>query len=145
MKMTHFKKMLSLFLCIVVVAAMTLLATGCSGKTEEIPAFESTETKVLGEGENKFTFTCVDTKGNEAKFEISTNKKTVGEALLEHGIIAGDESSYGLYVKTVNGVTLDYDKHKMYWAFYVDGNYATAGISETEIKEGSTYTYKAEK
>ena len=146
MKMTHFKKMLSFILCLIIVAAMTLLAVGCNGTSgEEIPTFTSTETKVLGSGQTKFTFTCVDAKGNEAKFEISTDKQTVGAALLEHKIIEGEDSQYGLYVKTVNGVTLDYDKHKMYWAFYADGAYALSGVSETEIKAGATYTYKAEK
>lgn len=145
MKMTHCKKMLSFILCICLVAAMTLMASGCNGKTEEIPTFKNVETKVVGEGQTKFTFTCVDAKGNEAKFEISTDKKTVADALNEHGIIEGEDGPYGLYVKTVNGVTLDFEKHKMYWAFYIDGVYATSGVGETEIKSGATYTYKAEK
>lgn len=49
---------------------------------------------------------------------------TVGKALLDQGVIAGEDSSYGLYVKTVNGTTLDYDTDGMYWAFYINGEYA---------------------
>ena len=42
-------------------------------------------------------------------FTIHTDKTTLGEALLEHSLISGDESQYGLYVRVVNGITADYD------------------------------------
>ena len=32
-----------------------------------------------------------------------------------------------------------------YWAFYIDGEYATSGIFDTEIVNGATYTVKLEK
>ena len=64
-----------------------------------------------------FTFTVVDKEGSETQFEIHTEKETVGEALVELGLIAGEESEYGLYVKTVNGITADYDKDGVYWRF----------------------------
>lgn len=35
----------------------------------------------------------------ETKFEIHTDKETVGAALLELDLIAGDDSEYGLYEK----------------------------------------------
>ena len=71
-------------------------------------------------------------------------KTTVGDALVELGMIEGEESEYGLYVKTVNGVTADYDKDGVYWAFYIDGEYASSGVDSTEITEGSTYSFKME-
>ena len=64
--------------------------------------------------------------------------------MFDLGLISGDESEYGLYVKTVNGVTLDYDKDGKYWAFYVDGEYAATGVDSTDIAAGSTYTFKVE-
>ena len=69
---------------------------------------------------------------------------TVGAALLSLGLIAGEDSEYGLYVKTVNGVTVDYDQDGKYWAFYVDGEYAATGVDSTDITAGATYTFKAE-
>ena len=69
----------------------------------------------------------------------------MGEALLDKGLIAGDDSEYGLYVKTVNGVTLDYDKDGMYWAFYINGEYAQTGVDSTDITAGAEYAFKAEK
>ena len=56
----------------------------------------------------------------------------------------GDDSEYGLYVKTVNGITADYDKDGVYWAFYIDGEYAAAGVDATAIEEGSSYSFKIE-
>lgn len=85
-----------------------------------------------------------DTDGTETQFEIHTDKSTVGEALLELELIAGDDSEYGLYVKTVGGVTLDYDKDGKYWAFYIDGEYATSGVDSTQITDGANYAFKAE-
>ena len=102
------------------------------------------ETTVLGEGETAFTFTVVDGDGNETAYEIHTDKATVGEALLELGLIDGEDGDYGLYVKTVNGVTVDYDTDGKYWAFYVDGEYAQTGVDSTEVTPGANYAFKVE-
>ena len=100
---------------------------------------------VLGEGQTKFSFTVVDKDGNATEFEIHTDKATVGEALLELNLIAGDESEYGLYVKQVNGITADYDVDQTYWAFYVNDAYATGGVDTTAVEAGAKYAFKVEK
>lgn len=103
-----------------------------------------TEGTVLGEGSAKFILTVVDKEGAETQFEIHTDKDTVGEALAELELIDGEEGEYGLYVKTVNGITADYDKDGVYWAFYINGEYAQTGIDATAITEGDNYTLKVE-
>ena len=159
MKMTNVKKSLSFFLCIVLIAVMALLTTGCNGnKTDEDPSepssqansvtttvadsttAETTETEAV----KNFTFTVTHLDGTQKTFEISTTKKTVGEALLDEGIIEGEDGPYGLYVKTVDGETLDYDKDGKYWAFYEGDKYAAKGVDLTTITEGATYSFKAE-
>ncbi len=142
---------LQLFLCIMLVAMMALAAAGCNGGKDDV-AKDSAKTEgvkadgnVLGEGDTQFTFTVVDGENNETKFEIHTDKKTVGEALLELDLIAGDEGDYGLFVKTVNGVTVDFDKDGAYWAFYIGDEYAATGVDSTEIEEGQEYSFKVEK
>lgn len=72
-------------------------------------------------------------------FTVKTDADTVGAALIEHGLIAGEDGAYGLYVKTVNGILADYDVDQSYWAFYVDGEYAMTGVDTTSITEGVTY------
>lgn len=103
-----------------------------------------TEIQVLGEGNTVFSFQVVDKDGKQTNYEIHTDKTIVGEALLELGLIEGEDSEYGLYVKTVNGVTADYDKDGVYWAFYVNDEYAQTGVDSTEITEGDSYTFKVE-
>lgn len=151
MKMTQMSKIshkLSFILCMMLVAATTLIMTGCNDKaTQEVTpgTSVSVESNVLGEGDTKFTLSVVDQDGNETQFEIHTDKETVGEALLECGLVEGDEGEFGLYVKKVNGIEADYDKNGTYWAFYINGEYATTGVDSTTTTEGDTYSLKVEK
>ena len=146
------KKIASELLCMMLIMAMAFTTVGCNTDKAadnqpqaEAQASVETESNVLGEGQTKFAFVVVDKDGNETNFEIHTNKATVGEALLELELIAGETSEYGLYVKTVNGITADYDVDQTYWAFYVDDEYAMSGADTTAIEEGATYSFKVEK
>ena len=159
--MTNFRRLLSVILCVVLLAAVALTAIGCSDKeqnendggnsvvqqtTGDDENQESPEkAKVVGEGQKQFDFTVVDVEGNETKFIVKTDKKTVGEALLDVKLISGEDGQYGLYVKTVNGITADYDKDKKYWGFFINDEYAMTGVDQTEIEEGKTYTFKVSK
>lgn len=141
------KKLLSILLCIALIAAIALCTSGCGSKNNTTASVTSADASAVvskGEGETMFLFNVVDPEGKESHFEIHTDEKTVGAALLSLGLIAGEDSEYGLYVKTVNGVTVDYDQDGKYWAFYVDGEYAATGVDSTDITAGATYTFKAE-
>ena len=94
---------------------------------------------VKGEGATKFYLDVVNTDKTITKFEIHTDKKTVGEALLELELITGTTSDYGLYITTVNGITADWDTEKAYWAFYIGGEYAQTGVDATDIVAGKVY------
>lgn len=72
-------------------------------------------------------------------FTLNTDKTTLGAALLEHNLIAGEESEYGLYVKVVNGITADYDIDQSYWAFYKNGEMMLTGVDGTVIANGEHY------
>ena len=148
MKMTDFKKSLSTIICFVLITAMALMAIGCQDNSDKqndnVGRNEVTDKTVLGEGSTVFDFIVTGLDGKTNAFEIHTDKTTVGDALLELGLIAGDAGDYGLYVKTVNGVTVDYDIDGKYWAFYINGEYGMTGVDLTEITEGETYSFKAE-
>lgn len=135
MKLTMLKQWLSVILCMVLIAAMALLTTGCGDKSQPTP------TDAL---EKTFTFIVVDGKGAETTFQITSDKSTVGEALLDEELIAGEQGDYGMYIKTVNGITADYETDGTYWAFYVNGDYATSGVDTTQIQDGATYSLKVE-
>ena len=138
-------------LCMALTMSMALFTTGCGGSTDNGTASTAgqetdiwADGAVLGEGSTQFTLTVADKNGSETQLEIHTDKEIVGEALTELGLIAGEESEYGLYVKTVNGITADYDKDGVYWAFYINGEYAQTGVDSTAITEGDSYSFKVE-
>ena len=138
-----------LLILMVLTVTMALFTTGCKGGTNGTPSTAEpvnvqTESTVLGEGSTKFDFTVVDKDGNVTPFEIHTDMETVGEALTELELINGEDSGYGLYVKTVNGIDADYDKDGVYWAFYVNDEYAATGIDSTVLTEGASYSLRIE-
>lgn len=134
MKGTGTKKMLSVLLCMVLFAVMALNLAACGRKPELSESRDSIQ----------YTVITVDLEGNETTFEITSDKKTVGEELLAQGIIDGEQGDYGMYIKTVNGLTLDWDKDAKYWAFYIGEEYATAGVDMTDAEAGATYILKPE-
>ena len=151
------RTLLSLILSTMLIVAMAFSMTACGGNNQEKPNTEGqsqvggTEQdsqqsgNILGKGQTVFNFVVVDKDGNETKFEIHTDKTTVGEALLEVEIIEGEDGPYGLYVKTVNGITADYDVDQTYWAFYINGEMAMTGVDATNVEAGATYSFKVEK
>lgn len=152
MKSLYFKKSITSLTCALLVLLSVIFVAGCDNGNTQLAvnsdASASTalekDVKSLGEGKTKFGFEVTDNNGNISYYEINTDKTTVGDALTELNLIAGDEGEFGLYVKTVNGITLDYDKDGKYWAFYADGKYASSGVDMTDIKDGVTYAFKAE-
>ena len=148
MEVRRMKQWLTILLCIVLIAAAALVTTGCGAKpTEDSPAVSEAVARdgdVLGEGETEFPLSIADKDGAEITVTIRTDKTVVGEALQELGLLEGEEGPYGLYVKTVNGIRADYDKDKVYWAFYINGEYAVTGVDVTEITAGDTYALVVE-
>lgn len=151
MKKTKVFKFLSFSVCIVLIAAMALFTIGCNDNTTN-PDLSSSmgqtsqkvNVKKIGTGDTKFGFTVIDSNGVESKFEVSTDRKTVGAALGELGLISGEQGAYGLNVLTVNGETVIYDIDGKYWAFYIDGEYAVTGVDSTDVTAGAEYCFKVE-
>ena len=122
-------------LMLIVAMAFSFSACGNDGNTNNDDA------KV----QKSFVFKVVDLDGSEKSFDIKTDAKTVGEALLAEKLIAGEVGDYGLMVDTVNGIKYDYNADGAYWAFYVNGEYAMSGVDTTDIVDGTTYSFVATK
>ena len=134
------KKLLSLLMALVMVFTLAACGTPSAPETTAPTAEAPSETTSAPETAGvSFTVVVTDLDGTETTFQYTSDAATVGEALLAEGLIAGDESDYGLYVTTVNGITADWDTEKAYWAFYIDGEYAQTGVDTTEIVAGTTY------
>ena len=93
------KKLVSILL--VLVLALSLAACAKAPTPTQV-----TEPSGQTEATLTFTFRMVNGETVEEK-TVTTTKAKAGEALLEQGLIQGEEGPYGLYVKTVLDVTLD--------------------------------------
>ncbi len=141
MKKKNFRKdsFLSLLVILALLAAMALTFTACrDGDSAQ------TETDAVTGEEVEFTLEVTKLDGTKKSFTVRSDMGNVGDALVEEGLISGEEGSYGWFVTTVDGEFHKYEEDGKYWAFYIDGEYAMTGVSSTPITEGSTYSFKPE-
>ena len=149
------KKLLMLLLAL----AMVLSLAACGTTTppaaepeapaeipaEDTPAEQPAESPAEEPAEESaaasFTVIVTDLDGTESTFEYTSEAETVGEALLAEGLIAGDQSDWGLMVTTVNGITADWEAEKAYWAFYIGEEYAQTGVDATDIVADTEYSF----
>ena len=144
MKKTSLQKLLALIGCMVLIAAMALVITGCGSKTSTpTPSTATTATvvKEMGEGATSFDFTVEDLDGTQYAFIIHTDETTVGAALMGAGLLKGEDGPYGLYVHEVNGIRAVYEEDGSYWAFYVNGEYGMTGVDQTDIEADNAYAF----
>ena len=127
----------SLSLLLLLTVVFGLCACGLLAKDLWDDAIYKEDTE-FGSGSKTVTVE-VSVPDHTVTFTVKTDKETVGDALLEHGLIDGEEGQYGLYIKKVNGMTADFDTDGSYWAFYIDGEYALNGVDGTPIEEGKVY------
>lgn len=132
-------KISSVVIPLVLIAAMALCMTSCGIKENDTDktSVSQTQTEVA---KKKIVFSVTGADGKTENYNLETEKATLGEALAEAGIISEEESASG-FVTTVNGVTLNWDTDKAYWALYVGENYAEKGVNETEITDGGEYSF----
>lgn len=96
------------------------------------------------EGTKNYTLQVVDKDGATTDYDAATDAQYLRGALeeLEESddfTIEGDESDYGLYINTVNGLTADYNTDGAYWAVYVNDNYAENGVDTQPVNDGDAF------
>lgn len=106
----------------VLIAALAL--TGC-GKTE------------TQAGTKTITVDIITADGTDTK-TITTEAEYLRGALEQEQLIAGEESQYGLFVKTVNGYTVD-DSQQEWWSFTRGGEALFTGVDTTPIADGDKF------
>lgn len=72
------------------------------------------------------------------EFHISTDAEFLRGALEEQKLIQGEESQYGLFVTTVNGVTAD-ESQQQWWCFTKGGEALMTGVDSTPIANGDAF------
>lgn len=97
-----------------------------------------TEDVTLGEGKKSVNIeVCALDKA--ITVTIKTDAKNLEDALTEVDLVQGDESEYGLFINTVNGITADYDTDGAYWSINQNGEYMMSGANETKINDGDSF------
>jgi hypothetical protein len=135
------KKMIRSVVLVALVLSFVLCLVSCNEKIDAEGLWENAtyrSDKEFGKGE-KTVEVEVKVEEQSVTFTIHTDAETLGAALLEHELIAGEDGQYGIYVKTVNGILADYDINKSYWGFYQNGEYLMSGVDTTAIVGGEHF------
>lgn len=136
------KKTVTSIISIAISVLMIVCLVSCTNNSADKTGLWENAKYVSDEefGEGKITVQ-VEVKAEEQSvtFTVNTDEKYLGDALVGHELIDGEEGQYGLYVKSVNGIVADYDVDQSYWAFYKNGEYMMTGIDTTEIADGEHY------
>lgn len=135
------KKVIRSVVLVVVVLSFVLCLVSCNEKIDAEGLWENAtyrSDKEFGKGE-KTVEVEVKVEEQSVTFTIHTDADTLGAALLEHELIEGEDSQFGIYVKTVNGILADYDVDKSYWGFYQNGEYLMSGVDTTAIVGGEHF------
>ena len=92
------------------------------------------------EGSKAYTVTVIHKDESVKAFEYRTDAEYLAEALLEQGLVSGEESQYGLTIITVDGEAAVWETDSAYWAIWIGEEMAMTGASEIPVYDGSTFT-----
>lgn len=136
-----------LSLILTVLLLVTAAFVGCGNDVAETTAETTENAEIRGTDDYAYNFTLkvVFEDGTEKSCPVVSNCETVGEALLDAGLIEGEESQYGLTVYTVCGVTYNFNEDSAYWALYVDGEYAMSGVDQIKCADVKEVEFRVEK
>lgn len=130
-------------LCLFTALIMCLSLCACGGNEAKSSLWDDalyTENTQIGNGEKTLTVDVV-AEEKTVTVTVNTDKDTLGEALMECKLIAGDQGPYGLYVKFVNGIEADYDKTQTYWGVTKNGESVMTGVDLEKITDGDKYEF----
>jgi len=82
--------------------------------------------------------TVVTAERDDKTFDLRTDALYLRQALEEQDLIAGEEGAFGLYVKTVDGVTAD-ESRQEWWCFTKGGQELFTGVNDTPIEDGDSF------
>ena len=93
-------------------------------------------------GMKTVTLEVVHGDGSKASFSIKTDAENLRKALESaDGLVAGEESAYGLMVYTVDGETADWDRDQSWWCLTKDGEWLDTGVDDTMIADSEHYEF----
>ena len=90
------------------------------------------------QGDKSISLTVIHGDGSQKEFSISTEAENLRQALEGENLVQGEESEYGLFIKTVDGETAD-DSLQQWWCLTKDGEMLQTGADSTVISDGESY------
>ena len=90
------------------------------------------------EGEKNITVEVVHKDETVKTFDIQTDREYLADALLGNNIVEDNQDSYGLYILTADGETVN-EENQEWWLLSKDGESLTSSASETVISDGDSY------
>ncbi len=97
-----------------------------------------TQSDRFQKGDKDITVTVVYKDKTQKEFEISTNAKNLGDALLEKGLVTEEEHKSGFYL-TIDGIRADYTLDKAWWSFTQSGETMMIGANDAPITDGDCF------
>ena len=89
-------------------------------------------------GEKTISVTVIHGDESRKEYSISTDAENLRQALEEEKLIEGEESEFGLFIKTADGETAD-DSLQQWWCLSKDGEMLQTGADSTIIADGESY------
>ncbi len=129
------KRILTKILALTLVVLMAIFTFAACDKADTNSDVNSgtQETKTIS-----ITVTVVAKDKTEKVFNIETDKKTLGDALFDEGIVTEEEHKSGFY-NHIDGVRADYTLDKSWWCFTKGGETVMVGANDLKIADGDKF------
>ena len=129
-------KILTKILAFALIVFMMVCCFSACGKADTNSAVNSTgnsETATIS-----ITVKVVAKDKTEKVFNIETDKKNLGDALFEEGLVTEAEHKSGFY-SYIDGVRADYTKDGSWWCLTKGGKEVMTGFNKTKISDGDKF------
>ena len=90
-------------------------------------------------GSKTVTIQVIDSAGETASYTVRTDAQYLDQAMDEAQGLSYETDAGGMVI-TVNGETADYTADQAYWAFYVNGEYCSYGITQQPVADGDVFS-----
>ena len=121
------KKLLTILILVLAVAMF-----GCGEKTADEAGGQ-----VMADAKTVTVDVVVNDEVQKTQ-EIVTEADNLGDMLQESGLAEGEQGAYGLFIKTVDGVTADESKEE-WWCVTKGGEAVQTGADSTPIVDGDKF------
>ena len=91
------------------------------------------------QGAKEISVVVVYKDGTQKTFTYHTDEEYLDKVLLSEGLIEGYTGQYGFVIEKVDGQAAIWETDSAYWSLYIGEEYATTGISETPVYDGSVF------